>query len=87
MLKKVGICKEMIRLASKGLDTRLSLPEAFALKFHNLLCRACRGYTRELRQLHQLALKRQMEFEAKIDEDRKQRLKTNLEKQISESDD
>ena len=86
MLKVIGSCKEVSKLASKGVDTKLTFGESLALSFHKMLCKVCRGYTKELRQLTELARKKQFEFSETLSEERKERLKTNLEKQISESE-
>lgn len=84
MLKIVGSCKEVAKLASRGRDTKLSFSEALAFRFHTMMCKVCRGYTAELKQLAELAKEKQIEFSQTMSEERKQRVREALEKMISE---
>lgn len=47
-------CDEASRLISYGLDQPLSLVERTALRFHLMLCPACRRFRRNLRLLRKL---------------------------------
>ena len=51
-------CKEASRLASEGLDGKLSLAKRLALRMHLLLCAACRAYGRQVRAIEGLARRR-----------------------------
>lgn len=84
MLKVIGSCKEVSRLAAKGSISKLTFAESLALSFHKMMCKVCRGYSKELQQLAELAKTRQVEFSTQLDEERKERMKEALEKQISE---
>lgn len=46
-------CKQATYLASKKLDSKLTLQERIALPLHHLLCRICRLYARDITRLHQ----------------------------------
>ena len=86
MLKKVGSCKEVVRIASKGIDQRLTFFESLALRFHKLMCKTCRGYSDEIRKLTELAHEKQFELSGKLDETRKNRIRKAVEKQIAEDE-
>ena len=51
-------CKEASRLASEGLDRKLSLTERLELRAHLLICGACRRYRRQLLALARLVKER-----------------------------
>ncbi len=53
-------CKHASRLVSQQQDRRLSLSEWVGLKFHLLLCDACRNFSRHLSLLHE-ALRRMVQ--------------------------
>ncbi len=48
-------CKEITMLASKAMDTRLSLKERFQLRTHLLICSACQRFNIQIHTLHTLA--------------------------------
>jgi hypothetical protein len=48
-------CKEITMLASKAMDTRLSLKEHLQLRTHLLICSACRRFNIQIHTLHTLA--------------------------------
>ena len=41
-------CKQTSQLISQSLDRKLSLRERFALKFHLLICNACKHFNQQL---------------------------------------
>lgn len=51
-------CKETTRLISEGLDRRLLFWQRFNLRFHVLLCGACRTYKKQVESLHKLLISR-----------------------------
>ncbi len=84
MFKTIGSCKEVSRIACKGLDSKLTLAESLALRVHKMVCRICRGYTKEIQQLTALAKEKQIEFSRTLGDVRKQRIKDSLEQQFLE---
>lgn len=86
MLKYMGSCKEVARLSSKALDSKLTLSEKFGMKFHLFMCVVCRGYDNELRQLAELARRKQAESideNREMGEERMDRVKTNVQQEIA----
>jgi hypothetical protein len=51
-------CKQVARLQSAGLDTRLPMPTRLGLKLHLLVCRWCRRYGRQVRFLRNAVRKK-----------------------------
>lgn len=47
-------CREASRLESDAFERRLRPVERFRLRFHLLLCGACRNYRQELRLMRQI---------------------------------
>ena len=47
-------CKDIAKLASEGLDRKLSLRERISLRVHTTLCSACRAYRRQIKALCKL---------------------------------
>lgn len=45
-------CNEITLLASKGMDTRLSIRERWRLHFHFLICASCKRFNIQLHTLH-----------------------------------
>lgn len=48
-------CREVTRLFSEGLERPLSLGERAHLKFHCLMCGACRNFGDHMQDLRQIA--------------------------------
>lgn len=48
-------CREVTRLFSEGLERHLSLGERAHLKFHCLMCGACRNFRDHMQDLRQIA--------------------------------
>lgn len=48
-------CKEVTRLFSDGLERPLSLGERAQLKFHCMMCGACRNFGDHMQDLRQIA--------------------------------
>lgn len=46
-------CEKISRLASDQLERKLSVSELIAMRFHFLMCSACRAYRNNLKLLHQ----------------------------------
>lgn len=44
----IPTCKQTSFLLSQGQDRPLKLPEKFCLRAHLLVCRSCRGFSRQL---------------------------------------
>ena len=47
-------CREIVQLASEGLDHPLSLRQRIALRLHVSMCSACARYRRQLRALDRI---------------------------------
>ena len=45
-------CKQVSQLVSQGLDTKLSIRDRFALKFHLFLCKYCSRFSQQLKSLN-----------------------------------
>jgi hypothetical protein len=60
-------CDEATRLASAGMDRRLSSVERIGLRMHYLCCRFCRRYRRQLHFLRQLLRRRDAHIAAGAD--------------------
>ena len=52
MGKMMISCEKASFLASKALDTRLSLRESMALKMHTMVCKYCRLYSIEIEEIN-----------------------------------
>lgn len=52
MSKMMISCEKASFLASKSLDTRLSLKETMALKMHTMVCKYCRLYSIEISEIN-----------------------------------
>ncbi len=48
-------CKEVSRLVSESMETKLSLRKRIGLWMHLSMCRLCKGFTRQLRVIQQAA--------------------------------
>jgi hypothetical protein len=59
-------CRRASELASAAVDRELTRRERWALRFHTLLCSACRRFAAQMRLIHQLF--------ADISDSRRQRL-------------
>jgi hypothetical protein len=46
-------CREASRLASQAQDRRLRIGERLGLRWHYLICRGCRAFAWQLRQISQ----------------------------------
>ena len=83
----MGSCKEVVRLASKGLHSKLTFWESMALSIHKVLCKPCRGFTHELQQLSDLAREKQLEFrQTEMGAERKERIQRAVDQQIIDSE-
>lgn len=45
-------CKQASQLISQGLDKKLSMRERFGLTLHLLICKYCKRFSQQLKQLH-----------------------------------
>jgi hypothetical protein len=52
-------CEDSTRLMSEGLDERLSPWQRFGLRFHVMMCGACRRYGRQIKGIEHLLRTRQ----------------------------
>ncbi len=50
-------CKEISYLASKKLDSQLTLRESVNFSLHTAMCGLCRRYTKDIKTLHTMMLK------------------------------
>lgn len=57
-------CKEATRLMSEAMDHELSAAERFALRFHQMMCRGCTNYGKQLVFLRKAARR----YRAALDE-------------------
>lgn len=48
-------CEDATKIASDGLDRRLSTREAIGLRLHTLGCDKCRNFTRQIRMISRLS--------------------------------
>lgn len=80
-------CREATRLAAHAMDRPLTLRERLKLSLHNLLCRYCRNYARQLRFLRKWVRhdnSRNADFpEPRIPKASASRIKMRLESEIS----
>jgi len=69
-------CQQATKIASDGLDRRLSSWELLRLRFHLALCGNCRSYEHSIRLLHQTAdlIRRSHCGELKLSSEQRQRL-------------
>ena len=42
-------CKQVIDLASNGLDTKIPWPKSWKMKLHLILCKTCNQYLKQLK--------------------------------------
>jgi predicted anti-sigma-YlaC factor YlaD len=49
-------CRKMTELMSQQLDRPLSVSERIGLRFHLMMCRGCRNFSRNMAQLRQIFL-------------------------------
>lgn len=79
-------CKQASQLISQGLDRELSLRERFGLKLHLLICKYCKRFSQQLKQLY-VAIS---SMGKQIEQDKHIRLptktKANILKSIKEQD-
>jgi predicted anti-sigma-YlaC factor YlaD len=47
-------CRKMTELMSQQLDRPLSVSERLSLRFHLMMCRGCRNFSRNMTQLRQV---------------------------------
>jgi hypothetical protein len=52
MSKMMISCEKAAFLASKSLDTRLSLSETMAMKMHTMVCKYCKMYSIEISEIN-----------------------------------
>ena len=45
-------CKETAELASKSLDTKLTMRQKIGLRLHLMMCKLCSNYTKRLKFVH-----------------------------------
>lgn len=54
MIPMMITCKKAAELTCQGMDRPLSLWETLRLRFHVLMCAACKGFQRQNEALHRL---------------------------------
>ena len=47
----IATCREVSALVSRGMDTRLSVPERLRVRLHLLICTACERFARQVQVL------------------------------------
>ncbi len=57
-------CRQITRLVSQSMDTKLSWPKRWAVRLHLLYCVWCRRYAAQLQFLRQAAEAPAVDFEA-----------------------
>jgi len=78
-------CRQATKIASDGLDRRLSSWELLRLRFHLALCGNCRSFDHSIRTLHQTAdlIRRSHYGEICLSDKQRQRLSEALNSEIS----
>jgi predicted anti-sigma-YlaC factor YlaD len=50
----MNVCRKMTELISQRLDRRLSVTERFSLRFHLMMCKGCRNFSRNMASLREV---------------------------------
>ena len=53
--KRTPKCREVVRILSQSLDSKLPLKTRIQLRFHYLICAWCQRYEKQLHELHKFA--------------------------------
>jgi len=78
-------CRQATKIASDGLDRRLSAWEILRLKLHLLLCGNCRNFDRSIHILHQAVLMiRRAQYDGlQLSPEQRQRLSSALKQEVN----
>ncbi len=81
-------CEKVSQLASEQLERRLSLRERLVMRFHFLMCGACKHYHQNLLKLHEaLNIKRkEISKDAVLPEEKRSRIHQSLQELSKHSD-
>lgn len=50
-------CKQATELMSRQMDMELSMPQRMGLRFHLMMCKGCRNFSRQMDILRQVSRK------------------------------
>lgn len=79
-------CKEISKLATRALGSKLTWSEFLSMRMHLLMCRMCHGYSKELKKLVEMARNRQLDIHAELSDEQKERILNEIRRCIADDD-